>query len=292
MSIKMKKNLCVLIVLALLVSACEKMVVNDEDGTNDANVMLRIVSYEQASFPAKTKGSIEDVCSRLCFHIYNDVGERVAYVNQKVDGDGFGNAYFTLERGHYYLIVVGHSASNNPSFSKNERVSISGSDLGDTFWCARDLEIGDEAVVEDLTLNRIVSRINIIPVDKAPAEMNQMIFSYKGSKGTFDGLTGYGSTNTNQTVVQDVNSADKQFGFYMIPSAEKDSIDLAIRTYSVNEKGSATPLTEKKISRLPVQRNSVTVCKGNLFDNESSEMLVEIIVRIDDEWGPDIDFPF
>lgn len=36
MSIKMKKNLCVLIVLTLLVSACEKMVVNDEDGTNDA----------------------------------------------------------------------------------------------------------------------------------------------------------------------------------------------------------------------------------------------------------------
>ena len=275
--------------LLMTATSCEKMVVNDE---TSANVVVHVRSYEQIPFPAKTRAEGGSSISKLCFHIYNDEGERVAYVNQKTDDDHFGSAYFTLEKGHYYVLVVGHNASSNPSFNKNERVSISGKDLGDTFWRMKEIEVDEDNIEESVELERIVSRINFIPTDDAPEEMNQMIFSYKGSKGTFDGLTGYGSTNVNQTVVQDVNADDKSFGFYMIPSADEENIDLEIKTYNVDERGLPNSLTSKTIKGVPVQRNRITICKGVLFSEKSSDQSIEFTIVINDTWGPDIEFNF
>ena len=122
--------------------------------------------------------------------------------------------------------------------------------------------------------------------------MNQIIFKYKGSKGTFDGLTGYGSTNTSQTVPLDVNADDKMFGFYMIPSEEKESLDLEVKTYYVSESGNIKTLSEKMILGLPVQRNRITICRGVLFDNKSGDQSMEFTVVINNTWGDDIEFEF
>ena len=271
------------------VVSCEKMEITDE---GEANVVIRVDSYEQTPFPMRTRAEADISITKLCFHIYNDAGERVVYVNQKMDDDHFGKAYFSLEKGHYYVLVVGHNASSNPTFNKNEKVTISGKDLGDTFWSMKEFVVEDEDIEECLALDRIVSRINIIPTDEAPEEMNQIIFKYKGSKGTFDGLTGYGSTNTSQTVPLDVNADDKMFGFYMIPSEEKESLDLEGKTYYVSESGNIKTLSEKMILGLPVQRNRITICRGVLFDNKSGDQSMEFTVVINNTWGDDIEFEF
>lgn len=273
--------------LMLAAVSCEKMNVAEEGG-QDANVVLRIQSFEQTPFPARTRAAAENVCSRLCFHIYDDSGERVTYTNQKQEGDNFGNAFFTLPKGHYYIIVVGHSASNNPSFNKNEVVKISGGDLGDTFWCVKELEVEDEKIEESVTLNRIVSRLCFIPTDIVPESLSEIIFRYKGSKGTFNGLTGYGSTTTTQTVPMNVSADDGQFGFYMIPRVEQDTIDLEIKTYQ----DEGVPLCEKKINDVPVHRNRITICRGPLFDQDSSDQMIKISIVINDTWGDPINLPF
>lgn len=275
------------LVMMLLTAAtsCEKMVIHDED---EANVVVSIDSYEQVPFPAQSRADGETSVTRLCFHIYDDTGERIAYINQKQDDNHFGTAYFSLEKGHYYVLVVGHSADNNPSFTKNEIVKISGSDLGDTFWMMKEITVDEEVVVESMGLNRIVSRVNFIPTDKAPEEMNQIIFSYQGSKGTFNGLTGYGSTNARQRIPEDVTPNDESYGFYMIPSSDSDEIDLEIYTYHYDEMKGAQPLTKKTYHNIPVQRNRMTICKGILFDNKSTEQQLEISVVINYAWGDDI----
>lgn len=281
---------CVCGVMLLTGVSCEKMTVeaSDDDGSL-ANVVMRIGSIEQIPFPVATRATVEELCSHLCFHIYDDAGIRVDYVNQKLDDANYGVASFQLEQGHYYLVVVGHSASKNPSFSANEKVSISGNDLGDTFWCSKEFEVGDDNVNLDLALQRIVSLLQFVPTVTPPAGLDHIVFKYKGSKGTFDGLTGYGSTTASQSVKVMVNSDDNQYEFYMIPRVEEDMIDISLMAYDSQIRG----LGGCSIDEVPVKRNCMTICRGNLFDggNNSASLFIKID-DVDASWGENIQINF
>ena len=277
---------CVCGVMLLTGVSCEKMNVeaSDDDGRR-ANVVLRIGSIEQVPFPVATRATMEELCSHLCFHIYDDDGVRVDYVNQKVGDDHYGTASFLLDEGHYYLVAVGHSGSRNPSFSANEKVTISGNDLGDTFWCCEDFNVADDVVNLDLVLNRIVSMLRFIPTVTPPENLNKIVVKYKGSKGTFNGLTGYGSTTTNQTVDIYPSAEDRQYEFYMIPRAEEDEIDVTFNGYYVDNDNIIHSLGGCMIDGVPLKRNSITICSGNLFDGTDRSASVIIKVAIDDTWG-------
>lgn len=275
---------CGVMMLAGVLS-CEKMTVEgSDDGDSQANVVLHVASIEQIPFPVATRTTIEELCSHLCFHVYGDDGIRADYVNQKVGDANFGSASFLLDEGHYYLVVVGHSASGNPSFKANEKVTISGNNLGDTFWCCQDFQVGDEKVDLNLELKRIVSMLRFIPTVAAPEGLDHIVFKYRGSKGTFDGLTGYGSTSTSQTVTVNVGSDDSQYEFYMIPRSEEDMIDVSMMAYDSQIRG----LGGCSLDEVPVKRNSITVCRGNLFDGGSTSASVFATVSIDDSWGEDL----
>ena len=267
--------------------SCEKMNVDDADA-QPANVVLHVGSIEQIPFPLATRATIEELCSHLCFHVYGDDGIRVDYVNQKIDDANFGNASFLLDKGHYYLVVVAHSASKNPSFSANEKVTISGSDLGDTFWCCADFQVADERVDLSLQLKRIVSLLRFIPTVTPPASLDHIVFKYKGSKGTFNGLTGYGSTTTAQTVNVSASSDDSQYEFYLIPRSDDDLLDVSMMAYDSEIRG----LGGCSIDEVPLKRNSITVCRGNLFDGGNNSASVFVTLSVDNSWGENLQVSF
>lgn len=288
-------NVFALMLLTAVVSSCEKMTLSESaksENGETGNVVFRVTQFEQTPFDANTRADVANACSRLCFHIYGEDGIRVSYVNQKLEDANFGTASFSLSEGRYILVVVGHSASSNPSFSANEKVSISGSNLGDTFWCCEAFEVGADEIDLNLRLKRIVSLIRFIPTDDKPANMNQVIFSYKGSKGSFNGLTGYGSTNTSQTVTLDVDADDDRYEYYMIPSSDNDLLDIKMSTYYIEGDGRIHSLTEKEISQVPVKRNCITICRGNLFDGNSSSSSVFITISVETEWDESINVTF
>lgn len=280
-----------------LLSACEKMVVSEDGGSggkggSKGNVVLRVSQFEQKPFDAPTRGDVNDYCTKLCYHIYDAEGTRIEYVNQKQETEGFGTASFSLPEGHYTLVVVGHSGSINPSFSANEKVSISGKNLGDTFWCCEELEVGTDEIEKNLVLHRIVSLLQFVPIDTKPQNMNQMIITYKGSRGTFSGLTGFGTTNVKQTVELNLTGSESQYEFYMIPPAQESTISVTMDTKYIETNGRIHALTGKTIENIPVKRNCVTICRGALFDNDSSSKSVFITVSIDENWDETISWLF
>ena len=270
--------------------SCEKMNVGETVDGSQANVVLRIGSIEQIPFPAATRTAIEDLCSRLCFHIYDDDGVRVDYVNQKSDDAKYGTASFQLDSGHYYLVVVGHNSPKNPSFKAKEAVSFSGDDLSDTFWCCEEFEVEESRVNLDLQLHRIVSLLRFIPTATPPEGLDHLIFRYKGNQGSFNGLTGYGnpSNNTTQSVKVNTTSDANQYEFYMIPRDEEDMLDISMIAYDdqIRVLGGCT------IDGVPVKRNCITICKGNLFDDSERSTSVFITVTIDDSWGENLHINF
>lgn len=287
-------NVFALVMMAAAMSSCEKMVVSEKSGPDvpeDANVVLSVRQFEQIPFDSRTRTDASDVCTRLCFDVYDENGERLDYLNQKVEDSNFGTASFSLPEGRYYIVVLGHSGSKNPSFYASGKISISGKELGDTFWCCEELEVGAERIQKEVTLKRIVAMVRFVPNDDLPSTANWMRFSYKGSRGTFSGYDGYGSTNAKQSIEMDVASGQKQFEFYLIPQEEQGDLSIEVVTKHVD--GSIIDnLAEKTIDDVPVRRNSITICRGNLFDNESSSGSSYITISVDNTWGENINVNF
>lgn len=287
-------NVFALVMMTAALSSCEKMVVSDQSEKaipEDANVVLSVKQFEQIPFDSRTRSDVGVRCTRLNFDVYDENGEKVDYLNQKSEDSGFGVASFSLPEGHYYIVILGHSGSKNPSFYANGRISITGKELGDTFWSCEELEVGTERVQKEVSLKRIVALVRFIPNDDLPGTANWMRFSYKGSRGTFSGYDGYGTTNAKQNVEMDVTSGQNQFEFYMIP--QEDQEDLTVEVVTKHVDGSIIDnLAEKTIEGVPVRRNSITICRGNLFDNENTSGSVFITITVDDTWGENLNMTF
>ena len=67
---------------------------------------------------------------------------------------------------------------------------------------------------------------------------------------------------------------------YYEPQLSSDSIRNAIS------------LTEKEISQVPVKRNCITICRGNLFDGTSSAHSIFITISVDADWDENINVTF
>jgi hypothetical protein len=115
-------------------------------------------------------------------------------------------------------------------------------------------------------------------------DLDHIVFRYKGSKGTFNGLTGYGSTTANQSVNVSASSEDSQYEFYLIPRDEEDMIDITMMAYD----SQIRLLGGCSIDGVPLKRNSITICKGNLFDDSERSASVFVTVTVDDSWGENI----
>ena len=124
--------------------SCEKAIMAvDSTTSGDKNGNLRVSVYqiEQTPFTSITRRAdnattraaqnASKACTRLNFAIYDEGGSRLKQVNQTSDKASFGQCAFQLEEGTYQLVVVGHSASSNPtmddwgsvfsSFGRSER---------------------------------------------------------------------------------------------------------------------------------------------------------------------------
>lgn len=257
------------------------------ENSDKVNVVLRVGQFEQVPLDKLTRAEVGSVCTRLNYAIYDDSGTRVELVTQKSEEADFGVVSFALEKGDYRLVIVGHSAQSNPSFKAGEKVTISGKNLTDTFWGGDDLHVGDDDISKTLSLKRIVAMVRIIADDAVPEGADSLQIGYRGSRGSFDGLTGYGNTTAQQYVSLKMSKSDRQFDFYMIPRAEKDTISLTVETYSPTG-----ILARKEIAKVPVRRNCATLCRGHLFDNVIDTSNSSFTITVEDEWGETIQHPF
>ena len=116
--------------LALLLSNCENPVITDDDRMEpQGNLKVSIYQIEQTPFSALTRAESGIACSRLNFIVYDESGSRLNQVSQKVEEPGFGTTAFQLEEGIYQLVVVGHSASGNPTTTNLSKIQFTNGNI-------------------------------------------------------------------------------------------------------------------------------------------------------------------
>ena len=117
----MKKYL--FIVLALLVAACEKPILDEEMVMKkEANVILHMTQFEQTAF-TRAAPDITELCTRLNVAIFDADGTKVKTVVQKDTDSDFGTVALTLAAGTYRLGVIAHNGEGSATITSEEKVT-------------------------------------------------------------------------------------------------------------------------------------------------------------------------
>jgi len=276
-----------------LMASCEKMSFGDEVSGGEgeqSNVSLHVGSIGMVPFAARTRAEVGSVSSRLNFALYDGEGKRVKQINQKEGDADYGNPSFFMPEGKYLLVVVAHNSNGNPTMTNPQKINFSNTQgYTDTFLYADSLQVDETGVRKDLSLKRIVAKVRFMVDNPIPAGTKQIQFYYTGGAGTFSALTGYGSVKSKQAVIFDVEGSERQFEIFTIPHAELDTLEVQVSTYDAN----TTPITQKTISKVPVQRNRITICRGNLFDEQAEgTRAVTFTLAVDDAWGDNLQMDY
>ena len=260
------------IVLALLLAACEKPIIDEKTGQElpaDANVILHFTQYEQESFGSSAHRSatraatdITELCSRLNIAIFDAEGTKVKTVAQKEGDASYGTVALSLAAGTYRLVVIAHNCDGSATITSTEKVTFPNNKVTDTFYYYGDLVVTAEKQSYDLTLTRAVAMFRLVLTDESiPASVAKFKFYYLGGSSTFSPKDGYGCVNSKQTEIRPV-STDGIYEIYTLPHTVEDVLTkLTVTALDAND----NILKERTFENIPIIRNQVTRYTGSFF---------------------------
>ena len=271
------------IALALLLAACEKPFLYNEDAVTkkDANVILHFKQYEQESF-TRSATDITELCSRLNIAIFDADGTKVKTVAQKESDAGYGTVALTLAAGTYQLVVIAHNGEGSATITSTEKVTFPNNKVTDTFYYFGDL-VTTEVQSYDLTLTRAVAMFRLVLTDdEMPSNVAKMKFYYLGGSSTFSPKDGCGCVNSKQTEIRPV-SDDGIYEIFTLPHTEDDVLTkLTVTALDQND----NIVKEKVFENVPVTRNQVTRYTGSFFGSGGSGGSSDGTIRLtaDPDW--------
>ena len=287
------KVLMYLLFICMMVS-CEKPFIPYGYNTSpDGNLMISIASVEQMPFPGfTTRTTIDEACTRLSFVVYDSLGTRVAYQNQKIGDPSYGTAGFNVLPGKYQVVVIAHSGSGNPTTTDASKIQFSKTTgFTDTFMSnTDDVVVKDSTKYVNANLKRIVSLCRILISDTIPADVSKMHFEYKGGSGSFNARTGRGVA---------VKNGKQEMTFPVV--AGRDSTILDLYTFlpadvdSIHVKAEAIDANDNMLNSrefdAPMKYCRISKLSGSFFSGASGSS-ISIILNLDPDWDGEDEYKY
>ncbi len=277
------------LVIALTLASCERFDLSAESTPQKGNLQVRVFQIEQTAFETFTRTAVSDVCTRLNFAIYDEGGSRLKQINQQSSAADFGQCAFQLDEGNYQLVVVGHSASSNPTMTAPTKIQFTNATgYTDTFLCYGEVTIGEDPVDYKVSLDRIVALCRFVITDEIPAEVKKLRFYYTGGSGAFNAVTGLGCVASKQEVKFDVTpSGSKQFDLYTFLHEQSDNIALTVTALDA----SGNELYSRQFD-VPLQQNHITWLSGAFFSGSGSSSTTITGVTVNTDWAGETHLTF
>ena len=225
----MKKYL--FIVLALLVAACEKPILDEEMVMKkEANVILHMTQFEQTAF-TRAATDITELCTRLNVAIFDADGTKVKTVVQKDTDSDFGTVALTLAAGTYRLVVIAHNGEGSATITSEEKVTFPSNKVTDTFYYYGDLVVTDSQQSYDLVLARAVAMFRLMLNDEEiPSNVARLKFYYTGGSSTFSPSAGYAALRLSARRQATAASIRSRLNTALLPPTSQSSTSTPCRT--------------------------------------------------------------
>ena len=254
------RNLCLLVLSLVLLTGCEKTMLDEQSSKQDGNVVLKLSLYEQIPFSTRSLQDIRQLCTRVNVAFFQN-GTKVKTVSQKADDASFGTVSLTLDAGVYQVVVIAHNCSGSATISSAEKVTFPSNVVTDTFYYEGELTVASSQDTYELVLQRPVAMFRLQLTDVLPSNAHKIRFYYTGGSSTFNPSTGFGCVNSRQTVMMDIEDGQQMFEVYTFPHELNDFLKITVTIYDSGE----NILKEQVFEQVPVTVDQITVFTGSFF---------------------------
>ena len=268
----------VLILAAIVLAGCEKVVIEDAAGLTDReqNVVLKVTAGN-----CTTRGDValSDVCGRLSVAVFDADGVKVKTVGQAIGDAGFGTVALAITPGTYTIVAVAHNGTGAATITSGEKVTFPNNKVTDTFYYYGQVTATKERQDVTVRLKRNVAMLRFrLTGESLRTDIAQLKFYYLGGSSTFSPLEGFGCVNSKQTEYR-AWSEDGVYELYTMPHSTDDVLTkVTVTAYDAgdNEVGAA------ELVNIPVTVNRVTNYAGDIFSGGGA---VNAELKVDPAWA-------
>ena len=308
----MKKKALYALTCALILTSCNDFSIeNNENPVEKQSPIQFFVQMEKEtlsfpttkSMPENTIGeptsvsgeSSEDadfneLCKTLEYVVFKEENNnsvlikhrQYIYDESSLDVD-FGIVYDTLPEGDYTFYFLAHN-SNTATLSGS---IFSFDSISDSFYKSIPLEIAvAETINEDVTLQRIVSRIEFMATDPITTELKQFDMEIEGTFNQLDITTGYGIQSSSSEFFsylfkeEEIGKTNHIHGFYTFVPESEDFI--ATRLSAIDQNNEV--IRTRMIDNILPQKNKIIRYKGRLYSRSESDNTFQISIYNNGKW--------
>lgn len=202
-----------------------------------------------------------DLCSCIEYVVFgqDETGKPVKHRTYQItepDID-FGIVYDTLPAGNYRVCFLAHN-SKEAAFAKNV---FSFAEVSDAFYHTASFSLGEnEESYKDISLERIIGRIEFRASDLVPEEIDRFELSVSNYPGRFDILTGLGVASsapyrlTHRFTIEEKGKPDTSHSFLSFIPADTTKLSVTLTALDV---ANDTLRTRTVSDILPLQNKTI-----------------------------------
>lgn len=233
---------------------------------------------------------LTDLCSTLEYVVFKEkennpvlIKHRQYIYDSSTLNVDFGIVYDTLPEGDYIFYFLAH----NSQTASLTGTTFSFDSISDSFYQALPLQIAiAETINEDVTLQRIVSRIEFMATDPVTTEIKQFDMEIEGRFNQLDLTTGYGIQSSETETIshlfkeEEVGKSNYIHSFYTFIPVSEDPIATRLSAYDQHDELIRT----RMIDAIHPQMNKIIRYKGRLYSRSESDNTFQISIYNNGEW--------
>ena len=263
------KQLLTLMTAILLLTGCQKT-----EGVAKVRIHVDDFTISQEEFP-QTRGAIAD-CNAiksitLAFYKTADGSEQYKVTQVKNNASTystFGDFDLSLPMGSYTMVIIGYSTIDGSPFTLTSPTlaSYTGEHALETFAATQAVNISTtEDVNLSATLNRIVSKLQVISSDGKAANASKLRVTLSGGSKSFNPTTGLATDNNgfiNTVNISAAEGATSTSTTFLFLNSDEQNVNVVLDVLNASEES----ISHKVVNNVPLKRNRVTILTGSLYN--------------------------
>ena len=257
-----------------------------------------VIPEPTVSKAGENDAELNELCSTIEYVVFKDEEiptlikhKHLTYDPTDLDAD-FSCIYDSLPQGDYKFYFLAHN-SKNAVLSGS---TFSFDSISDTFHEMLSLHIGvAEIINKDISLQRIVSRIEFMATDSVSDILKQFDMEIDGISNQLDITTGQGIKTPDKQILsytfknEEIGEVNKVHSFYTFIPPTDNKIAVHLSAIAKNDE----PIRERQIDNIIPEKNKIIRYKGRLYSRSESDDTFQISIYNNGEWEEttDVELP-
>lgn len=254
--------------IVLLLCNCQNGIDYESDFNRSGKVMLsfKVSPYQQISFENTSftrTAEIDTLCKTIMLAVYDSDDKLDTLITQHAEDTEFGSLPVSLSPGKYRFAIIAHSSDKQPNVDNPKRIDFGASNMSDVLFWSDNIFVGEDTLI-DVSLKRIVAKIEVTSTDSLAKNVNQVYLWFSGGSYIFNAVKGCADKSFNDYREINLSSSERgkplSVSFYTFPTTVGD----VLKELMCNVTRNGNIIDSKTINNVPIKANYVTRLTGKI----------------------------